>query len=175
MCRTIADFYKESHIIFYHFNIQKERKFKCLAKTIEFCEIFGDRIAKLQGDGFRGAWRSFCESRGSKDHLARLMVALHPPLSHCICHSQGVWKKGDTTNAARPTIWLYMLCRRICRMYNYRVYNNLLFLIQMEYRLQSMYNHWVGRAVSIVSPFYFKLLGQNISVEQRHKHMDILF
>ena len=25
----------------------------------------------------------------------------------------------------------------------------------MEYRLQSMYNHMVGRAASVVSPFYF--------------------
>ena len=35
-------------------------------------------------------------------------------------------------------------------MYNYRVYNNLfwIFLIQMKYRLQSMYNHMVGRAVT---------------------------
>ena len=33
--------------------------------------------------------------------------------------------------------------RNICLMYKYRVYNNLfwIFLIQMEYRLQSMYNH----------------------------------
>ena len=49
-------------------------------------------------------------------------------------------KKGDTADAARPTLWLYMLCRRysicirnICLLYNYRVYNNLfwIFLIQM--------------------------------------------
>ena len=45
-------------------------------------------------------------------------------------------------------------------MYNYRVYNNLfwIFLIQMEYRLQSMYNHMVGRVVSVLSPFYLILL-----------------
>ena len=45
-------------------------------------------------------------------------------------------------------------------MYNYRVYNNLfwIFLIQMKYRLQSMYNHMVGRAASVVSPFYSILL-----------------
>ena len=30
----------------------------------------------------------------------------------------------------------------------------------MKYRLQSLYNHLVGRAASIVSPFYFKLLEQ---------------
>ena len=37
-------------------------------------------------------------------------------------------------------------------MYNYRVFNNLfwIFIIQMEYRLQSM----VGRTVSVISPFY---------------------
>ena len=41
-------------------------------------------------------------------------------------------------------------------MYNYRVYNNLfwIFLIQMEYRLQSMYDYMVERAASVVSPFY---------------------
>ena len=47
-------------------------------------------------------------------------------------------------------------------MYNYRVYNNLfwIFLIQMEYRLQCMYNHMVGRAASVVSPFYSLLPGR---------------
>ena len=57
----------------------------------------------------------------------------------------------------RYSIWI----RNICLMYNYRVYNNLfwIFLIQMEYRLQSMYNHMVGQAASVVSPFYFILLG----------------
>ena len=56
------------------------------------------------------------------------------------------------------------LNKKICLMYNYRVYNNLfwIFLIQMEYRLQSMHNHMVGRAASVVSPFYSILLG-NIS------------
>ena len=29
----------------------------------------------------------------------------------------------------------------------------------MEYRLQRMYNHIVGRAASVVSPFYLILLG----------------
>ena len=40
-------------------------------------------------------------------------------------------------------------------MYSYRVYNNLfwIFLIQMKYRLQSMFNHVVGRAASDASPF----------------------
>ena len=47
-------------------------------------------------------------------------------------------------------------------MYKYHVYNNLfwIFLIQMEYRLQSMYNHMVGRAASFVSLFYSIFLGQ---------------
>ena len=76
--------------------------------------------------------------------------------------------KGYTIDAARPTIWLYMLCRRysdwirnICLMYKYHVYNNLfwIFLIQMEYCLQSMYNCMVGRAASFLSPFYSILLG----------------
>ena len=30
----------------------------------------------------------------------------------------------------------------------------------MKYRLQSMYNHMVGRAASGISPFYFILLGE---------------
>ena len=34
-----------------------------------------------------------------------------------------------------------------------------IFLIQMEYRLQSMYNHMIGRAASVVSPLYSILLG----------------
>ena len=34
-----------------------------------------------------------------------------------------------------------------------------IFLIYMEYLLQSMYNHMVGRAGSILSPFYSILLG----------------
>ena len=53
-------------------------------------------------------------------------------------------------------------------MYNDRVYNNLfwIFLIQMEYRLQSMYieyNHMVGRAAPVVSPFYFILLERGLT------------
>ena len=69
-------------------------------------------------------------------------------------------------------------------MDNYRVYNNLfwIFLIQMNYRLQSMYKHMVGRAESVVSPFYFiplaypsyieghfKVQYLKMSVHQRHK------
>ena len=48
-------------------------------------------------------------------------------------------------------------------MYIYRIYNNLfwIFLLQMEYRLQSMYNHMVGRTASVVSPFYSILPGEN--------------
>ena len=54
-----------------------------------------------------------------------------------------------------PPYQMIMLCRRysiwirnICLMYNYHVHNNLfwIFHIQMEYRLQSMNNHMVGRA-----------------------------
>ena len=48
----------------------------------------------------------------------------------------------------------------ICLMYNYRVHNLFwIFLIQMKYHLQSMYNHVVGRTVSIIPPFYSLLLG----------------
>ena len=66
---------------------------------------------------------------------------------------------------------IYMLCRRcsifkrnICLMYNYRLYDNIfwIFLIPTEYSLQSMYNHMVGQATSVVSPLYFILLGDNI-------------
>ena len=61
---------------------------------------------------------------------------------------------------ARPTIWLYMLCRRyfiwirnIWLMYNYRVYNNLfwIFLIQMDR----------ANRVICISPFYFILLANS--------------
>ena len=50
-------------------------------------------------------------------------------------------------------------------MYNYRVYNNLfrIFLIEMEYRLQSMYDYMVERAASVVSPFYSILLDSYLS------------
>ena len=70
--------------------------------------------------------------------------------------------KEQLTRPALPyDFTIYMLCRRysIC-MYNYRVYNNLfwIFYKEMEYRLQSMYNHMVGRATSVISPFYFMLL-----------------
>ena len=54
---------------------------------------------------------------------------------------------------SRHFIW------NICLMYSYRVYNNQywIFIIQMKYRLQIMYNHMVGRTASVVSPFYSKL------------------
>ena len=82
--------------------------------------------------------------------------------------NQGVWNRRD---AVRPTIWLYMLCRRyfiwirnICLMYNYRVYNNIfwMFLTQMEYRLQIMYNHMVGFGVSCISLVYSILISENL-------------
>ena len=38
------------------------------------------------------------------------------------------------------------------------VYNISIFLIQMKYRLQTMYNHMVGRSGSILSPLYSILL-----------------
>ena len=43
----------------------------------------------------------------------------------------------------------------------------------MEYRLQSMYNHMVGRAASFVSPFYSILLGSAQSALCQ-LHSDIL-
>ena len=78
--------------------------------------------------------------------------------------------KGDTTDAARPTILLYMLCscRRysICIRYIFRIgyfirgncTSDKYFLYKWSTRLQSMYNHMVGRAAAVVSPFYFILL-----------------
>ena len=39
------------------------------------------------------------------------------------------------------------------------------FLIQMEYRLQSMYNHMVGRSASVGSPFYSLLPGAEIQTQ----------
>jgi len=36
--------------------------------------------------------------------------------------------------------------------------------MQMVYRLQSMHNHMVGRAASVVSPFYFILLGYGAKI-----------
>ena len=44
-------------------------------------------------------------------------------------------------------------------MYMRYLYTRQTFLTQMEYRLQSMYNHMVGRAASFVSPFYSIILG----------------
>ena len=54
-----------------------------------------------------------------------------------------LWWRYNWRGSPWPTIWLYMLCRRvlhlykknICLMYNYRVYKNLfwIFHIQMEY------------------------------------------
>ena len=41
------------------------------------------------------------------------------------------------------------------------MYIRQIFLIQMKYRLQSMYNHLVGRAASVVSPFYFLFPGDS--------------
>ena len=41
-------------------------------------------------------------------------------------------------------------------MYNYRVYNNLfwIFLYKWSTRLETTHNHMVGRAASVISPFY---------------------
>ena len=39
----------------------------------------------------------------------------------------------------------------------------------MEYRLQSMYNHMVGRTASVVSPFYSLLPGWGPSLNVREK------
>ena len=39
----------------------------------------------------------------------------------------------------------------------------------MEYRLQSMYNHMVERAASVISPFYFILLGLGFQVTLHRK------
>ena len=80
-----------------------------------------------------------------------------------------------------PPYQIIMLCRRysiwirnICLMYIYCVYNNLywIFLPQMEwikYRLQNMYNHMVGWAASVVSPFYFILLDCNTGLSEKYQ------
>ena len=39
-----------------------------------------------------------------------------------------------------------------------------IFLIQMKYRLQGMYDHMAGRAGSISSPLYSILLGVDCSI-----------
>ena len=75
--------------------------------------------------------------------------------------------------------WLYMLCRRysirirnIQLLYTRYLYIRQIFLIQMEYRLQSMYINIVMRAASFVSPFYSILLGhtQCIYILTSDKH-----
>ena len=43
-----------------------------------------------------------------------------------------------------------------------RLYIRQIFLIQLEYCLQRMDNHMVGRAASFVSPFYFILLDSTV-------------
>ena len=50
------------------------------------------------------------------------------------------------------------------------MYIRQIFLIQMEYCLQSRYNHIVGRAASVVSPFYFILLGFYLALKTRRRH-----
>ena len=80
-------------------------------------------------------------------------------------HMQGVWNRRKI-QLTRPALQYDYKCfadvsslkiRNICLMYNYRVYHNLfwIFLLLMEYRLQSMYNHMVERSTSVISPFYF--------------------
>ena len=44
------------------------------------------------------------------------------------------------------------------------MYIRQIYLIQMEYRLQSMYNHMVGRTASVISPFYSLLPGIFLSL-----------
>jgi len=54
----------------------------------------------------------------------------------------------------------YSICiRNIYLMYNYHVYNNLLW----SNRLQSMHNHMVGRVASVLSPFCVLLPGSPFS------------
>ena len=85
--------------------------------------------------------------------------------------SRSMDKKGGKTDVARPTIWLYiyMSCRRysICtRNIQNRLLHQTKFLNQIKYRLLSMYIlYMVGRAASVVSPFYFILLDSNTYTE----------
>ena len=84
--------------------------------------------------------------------------------------------KGDTTDAARPTIWLCMLCRRyficirnICLMYT-KTYSEY-FLYKWRTRLQSMYNHMVWRTASVISPFYSLLPGSVVPGRERGSNL----
>ena len=40
-----------------------------------------------------------------------------------------------------------------------------IFLIQMKYSLQSMYNHMLGRTASVISPFYSLLPGSQANIK----------
>ena len=91
-----------------------------------------------------------------------------PLLWNSDSHMQGVWNRREI-QLTRPALEYDYKCfadvtalkiRNICLMYNNRVYHNLfwIFLLLMEYRLQSMLNHIVGRPTSVVSPFKFILL-----------------
>ena len=78
---------------------------------------------------------------------------------------QEVWTRYNWRGPTYVSKWLYMLFRRfsicirnICLMYNYRVYNNLFWIVLTQMEYQSMYYQMVGRAASVVSPFYSILL-----------------
>ena len=81
--------------------------------------------------------------------------------SHVVHEMCEMKYKGDTTDAARPTIWLYMLCRRyfiwirnICL-----IYNNLFWicLIQMEHpSKKACIIIWMGGPRQLYLPSTFK-------------------
>ena len=63
---------------------------------------------------------------------------------------------------------LYSICLRNIQnrlLYTRKSYIRQIFLFQMKYCLQSMYNHMVGRASSVVSPFYSILCDFNPEAE----------
>ena len=86
-------------------------------------------------------------------------------------------QNGDRIDAARPTIWLYMLCSRYSIWYYHMIIHALQTVLHLifvwctitvytinysEYfqykwstRLQSINNHMVGRAASVVSSLLF--------------------
>ena len=65
---------------------------------------------------------------------------------------------------------LYLNKKNIVLMYNYCVYNNIfwIFLIQMEYRLQSMFNNMVGRAATVefYAPWKTPTSGRAVSLSR---------
>jgi len=86
---------------------------------------------------------------------------IHLHLIHQLTYTQGVWINREI-QLTRPALPYDYTCFADGTSFvkeifvPYRVNNNIfwIFLIQMEYRLQRMHNHMVGRAASVLSPSY---------------------